>query len=120
MLSCIGTIDRYLKEGNQTEFSIDLCIVKVEDDGKWYRLIHQKTGLAAFGRYFRDEAKSSSGYEIRADRLKKNGCWLEVRQAYLDKKNMYLSRGDLSHASFTVYIEAVNEVFRKRADCGRP
>ena len=41
--------------------------------------------------------------------------WLEVREAYLDKKNMYLSRqqeGD--HPSFNCYIEAVNEVYDKR------
>ncbi len=41
-----------------------------------------------------------------------NGKTHKALKAYLDKKNMYLSRGDLSHASFTVCIEAVNEVFR--------
>ncbi len=118
--SALTTERRYFTEGDQTEFSIDLCIVKIEDDGKWYRLIHQKTGFSAFDCYFWNEARSSSGHEIRARWLKENGYWLEVREAYLNKKNMYLSLGNHDHPSFIVYIEAVNEVFWKHASPDRP
>ena len=39
--------------------------------------------------------------------------WEEVREKYLDKKNMYLKRNDHYHPSFVCYIEAVNEIYSK-------
>lgn len=111
--SALTTGKRQFKKGNQTCFSIDLCIIKVDQNGSWYRLIHEKTGYVAFDRFFWNEAQRSRGLADRVDWLKDNDCWLEVREAYLSKKNMYLSRGDRNHPSFNVYIEAVNEVFSK-------
>ena len=43
--------------------------------------------------------------------LKAKNLWEEVRQCYLDKKNLYLKRNDNNHPSFICYIEAVNEVY---------
>ncbi len=114
--SALTTERRYFTEGSSTEFSIDLCIVCADDGDRLYRLIHQKTGFAAYDRYFWNEVPSSSGLAYRVRWLKENGCWLEVREAYLEKKNMYLSRGDHNHPSFICYIEAVNEVFYKYAN----
>ena len=114
--SALTTERRYFTEGNSTEFSIDLCIVCADDGDRLYRLIHQKTGFAAYDRYFWNEVPSSSGLAYRVHWLKENDCWLEVREAYLEKKNMYLSRGDHNHPSFICYIEAVNEVFYKYAN----
>lgn len=114
--SALTTDRRYFTEGNLTEFSIDLCIVCADDDDRLYRLTHQKTGFAAYDRYFWNEVPSSNGLTYRVRWLKKNGCWLEVRETYLEKKNMYLSRGDHNHPSFICYIEAVNEVFYKYAN----
>ena len=114
--SALTTEKRHFTKGNGTEFSIDLCIVSTDNDGCWYRLIHQKTGFAAYDRYYWNEARQSNGLADRVQRLKKNGCWLEVREAYLEKKNLYLSRGDHNHPSFICYIEAVNEVFYKYAN----
>lgn len=37
--------------------------------------------------------------------------WHKVKDAYLNKKNMYLTRNDYDHPSFVCYIEAVNEVY---------
>ena len=34
------------KKGNPTKFSIDLAIVYEDQDGTWYRLIHEKTGYS--------------------------------------------------------------------------
>ena len=98
--SALTTRMWHFTEGNSTEFSIDLCIVCADDDDD---------------RYFWNEVPSSNGLAYRVRWLKKNGCWLEVRETYLEKKNMYLSRGDHNHPSFICYIEAVNEVFNKYA-----
>ena len=50
----------------------------------------------------------------KVDAIKDENLWLEVRDLYLDKKNMYLSRGDKeNHPSFNVYIETVNEIYYK-------
>ena len=114
--SALTTERRYFTEGNSTEFSIDLCIVYADDGDRLFRLIHQKTGFAACDRYFWNKVPSSSGLAYRVRWLKENGCWLEVREAYLEKKNMYLSHGDHNHPSFICYIEAVNEVFYKYAN----
>ena len=50
----------------------------------------------------------------RANELKNAGLWKKVRDRYLDKKNIYLSRQDHNHPSFVVYVEAVNEVYNER------
>lgn len=47
----------------------------------------------------------------KAIAIKENSFWGEVRTKYLDKKNMYLLRGDTNHPSFVVYVESVNETY---------
>lgn len=111
--SALTTGWRIFRNGNQTPFKIDLCIITVGQDGSWYRLIHDKTGFVSLDGYFWNEAPRSRGLTGRVDWLKENGCWLEVRETYLGKKNMFLSRGDHNHPSFNVYIESVNEVYFK-------
>lgn len=101
--------------GKQTKFSIDIAIV-CQNKGKWYRLIHEKTGYVSRDRWFWNEAPHSNGLEKKIDRIKKVGKWLEVRDVYLNKKNFYLQKNDNSHPSFICYIEAVNEVFQQLRD----
>ena len=110
--SALTTERRYFTKGNHTEFSIDLAIVQ-ERNNSWYRLIHQKTGIVQLDQWYWNEAPHSHGLDRRVDILKENDLWLKVRDAYLEKKNMYLSRQDHDHPSFIVYIEAVNEVYCK-------
>lgn len=108
------TTDYYcFNKGNKTLFSIDFCIIRVDRDGSWYRLIHKKTGTAQSDEHFWNKAQQSRGLTNRVEWLKAHDCWLEVRDAYLEKKNMYLTRNDHDHHSFNVYIEAVNEVYGK-------
>lgn len=109
--SALSTHWIHFTKGNQTEFKIDLAIVREERDGSWHRLIHDKTGLVSYDRWYWNEGPDSKGLERKVQWLKTNDCWLEVREAYLDKKNMYLRRGDKNHPSFNCYIEAVNEIF---------
>ena len=109
--SALTTKKRCIVEGYPTKVSIDLCIVRKGAFGSLYRLIHQKTGSTWTDRYYWNEVRHSNGLEDRILWLKENDCWNEVREAYIEKKNMYLSRSDHDHPSFIVYIEAVNEVY---------
>lgn len=103
----------HFTQGNQTEFSIDICIVKQDIYG-WYRLIHNKYGNIYFDRYSWEKARDSKGLDDRVKWLKNNDLWEEVRETYLHKKNMYRARPyDHHHPSFIVYIESVNEVYGK-------
>ena len=111
--SALTTDQRYFKKGNRTPFSIDICIIRVDRNGSWYRLIHQKTGIVQMDQYYWNEAPQSRGLTDRVEWLKDNDCWLEVRDAYLEKKNMYLTWNDRNHHSFNIYIEAVNEIYGK-------
>ena len=113
--SVLSTERRHFIKGNSTEFSIDLAIV-AEGKNQWFRLIHEKTGFVPFDRYYWNEAPHSEGLFIKVAKLKENNLWKEVRDAYLDKKNMYLRRQDKNHPSFNVYIEAVNEVYYRNFD----
>ena len=94
----------------ETSFKIDLAIVTADREG-WYRGIHKKTGFAQYDEYYWIPAPKSSGLDERVDDIKENGLWQKVRDAYLKKKNMYLTRNDHNHPSFVCYIETINEVW---------
>lgn len=98
-------------KGNRTPFSIDLCIIRLDRSGSWYRLIHRKTGFEEWDQYYWNEAPQSRGLSDRAEWLKNHDHWLEVRETYLDRKNRYLTQNNQDHHSFNCYIEAVNEVY---------
>ena len=110
--SALTTEKRHFTIGNKTEFSIDLAIV-CESDGLWYRLIHKKTGYTNIDEYYWNEAPNSKGLRKKAQWIKDNRLWGNLRKIYLEKKNMYLRRGDNNHPSFNCYIETVNEVCQK-------
>lgn len=103
--------DRFT-DGNQTQFSIDLAIVRMRK-GHWERLIHKKTGVVTKDEYCWEIAPQSKGLDEKIAKIKNRGIWSEVRGTYLNKKNMYLKRRDYNHPSFNVYIETVNEVYYK-------
>ena len=111
--SALTTKERCFRTGNKTPFKIDLCITRIDELGRFHRLIHNKTGIVQLDSWIWNEAPHAKGLEERVDWLKGNGYWLELREAYLDKKNMYLTRNDHNHPSYIVYIEAVNEVYSK-------
>ena len=101
------------KKGNKTNFKIDLGIVR-ERNYDWERLIHHKTGFISSDQWYWNEAPNSRGLAEKVDAIKNENLWLDVRDLYLDKKNMYLSRGDKEyHPSFNVYIETINEIYYK-------
>ena len=66
--------------------------------------------------YAWNEVPNSHQVKDKADEIKEEGLWQEVRDRYLEKKNMYLSRQDRNHPSFVVYVEAVNEIYNRYFD----
>lgn len=101
----------YFTQGNDTNFSIDLAIICMGKDKSWYRLIHKKTGLVDIDEWNWCPGPESKGLTKKVETIKNNNHWDEVRNKYLDKKNMYLRRNDYNHPSFICYVEAVNEVY---------
>ena len=89
--SSLTTEKRYFLNGNDTEFSIDVCIV--------------------WNRYFWNQAPHSRRLKEKADYIKRNGKWALVREQYKTIKNRYLTSNDYNHSSFICYIEAVNNVY---------
>lgn len=110
--SALTTGQMVFKQRNKTEFSIDLAITCKYNNG-WNRLIHEKTGFVNFDRFYWNEVPNSKELEKKVYSIKFNHLWKEVRNVYLEKKNLYLRRNDYTHPSFVVYIETVNEICYK-------
>lgn len=108
--SVISTEYRVFKRGNKTGFKIDLAIVKKDNNG-WHRLVHRKTGFVNHDEYYWNLSPNSHTLDKKINWLKDNGKWNNVRDTYLEKKNMYLCRNDNNHPSFVVYIETINELY---------
>ncbi len=112
--SSLTTEKQYFTKGNQTEFSIDVCITTQDDKDKYHRLIHEKTGWMANDKYYWSMAKNSTKIKEKADYIKSKGKWMLVREQYERIKNKYLTKNDYNHPSFVCYIEAVNNVYNSR------
>lgn len=111
--SAITTKHGVLTKGNKTLFSVDIGIVRSDAEGNWYRLIHKKTGCIKNDQYYWSQGPSIKNLKQKEAYLKPDH-WVKVRKAYLDKKNMYLSRQDMAnHSSYNCYIEAINETYNK-------
>lgn len=96
------------KEG--LEFSFDIAILVRNSVGTFCRMIHDKY----LNRYYWNEVPNSNEVYEKMDKLKENGWWDDIRETYLNKKNMYLKRGDReNHPSFNVFVETINEVWYK-------
>lgn len=111
--SSLTTKKMQFKQGNPTEFSIDVCIVTKDESGNLYRLIHDKTGWVSLDRYYLNKALDTKNIRNKAEYIKANGKWELVRNQYKDIKNRYLHYNDHNHPSFICYIEAVNNVYNE-------
>lgn len=109
--SVITTGGIVFKNGNDTVFTLDVCIVTKDERGKYRRLIHEKTGFSYYDKYYWNEAPFSGDYKKRVDYIKKNGKWDLLREQYKRIKNKYLCQNDNNHPSFVCYLEAVNNVY---------
>lgn len=111
--SALTTKYRNFTSGNKTPFKIDLAIVHENKDGSWYRLIHQKTGIVSNDSWIWNQGPASKGLVKKVNYIKNSNCWNEVREKYLDIKNMYLTKNNYNHPSFNCYIETINEIYKK-------
>ena len=104
-----------LSNADIRSFSMDLGIVRENDQTKkMMRLVHFKTGSIQTDQYSWEEIPDSDSVKAKEEAIKKAGCWAEVRDRYLELKNMYLRNRDYNHQSYVVYIEAINEVYTRR------
>ncbi|MCM1186175.1 MAG: hypothetical protein NC251_12525 [Lachnoclostridium sp.] len=112
--SCLTAL-LHFKDEPTIEFSFDVAIVARNRNGNLCRLIHNKN-VWRYGndQYVWNEVPHSHDLAVKAHQLKAEGLWLEVREHYVELKEMYLSRWwDKDHPSFIVYIEAVNNIYGK-------
>ena len=112
--SAITTKKHQLGGSSRIPFKIDICMVRESWQGTWYRLIHKKTGYTWADQYYWSQGPSIAGIKEK-ERFLKPDYWEEVREVYLQKKNMYLERQEMdNHPSYNCYIEAINEVYTRR------
>lgn len=111
--AALTTEKRHFTKCNNTEFSMDVAIVKRGTDDSLYRLIHEKTGWTSWDRYYWVPSPNSRGIREKAHDIKVAGNWIDLRDEYLRIKNMYLRYNDYNHSSFVCYIEAVNNIFNR-------
>lgn len=104
------TSNLILKNDRTKKFSFDIAIIAEMGNGNLGRLIHNKQ----LGQFTWNEIPSTKDLNIKVKKLKVYGYWGEVRDTYKSKKNMYLQRRDYYHSSFVVYVETVNDVYKKR------
>lgn len=98
-----------------TKFSIDLAIICKNREGNNCCLIHKKTGNTKNDRWFWNETLTKfEDLDSKTKVLKERNCWIQVREKYLEKKNMYLRQNDYNHPSYICYMEAVNEIYNRK------
>lgn len=100
----------FTDDPQKREFSFDIAILMYNSKDEFCRLIHDKT---FYERYYLNQAPSTSDVYEKAEELKENGWWEDVRNKYLELKNMYLRRMDHNHPSFVVFVEAVNLIYQE-------
>lgn len=109
--SCLTTI-LHFDDSPDVEFKFDVAIIAENRNGNYMRLVHNKNVYFIGGdQYTWNEVPNSHSVKEKADELKAEGLWSEVRDRYVELKNIYLSRQDKNHPSFIVYVEVVNEIY---------
>ncbi|MBE6658318.1 MAG: hypothetical protein E7604_07725 [Ruminococcaceae bacterium] len=116
--SALSTEWRHYKTGNRTEFKMDLGIVRKSHFGV-QRLIHLKTGFVQKDEWYWNTVRGTIGFAEKVQAIKDHALWQVVRDRYLEKKNMYLTRNDNNHPSFIVYLETVHEIYHAYIEAPR-
>ena len=100
----IKTVDYWR---SKTLYHCDSAIVYEGRTGQQYIRFNKKDQTYTW----EFQTKPYERLEKRADYLKDNGYWAEVRKIYLDKKN---GNNNPDKRSRSLYAEAVNECFQRR------
>ena len=101
-----SVITSRLVYGNRLHFSFDVAILCEGNNGNYLKIVQNKTN----GQYYWNEIKSSREYKSKMDVIKEAGLWNELRENYLNRKNLYLTRNE-EKASFSVLLEVLNELY---------
>lgn len=101
-----------LSNADIKSFSMDLGIVTENGKTKkMMRLVHFNIGFIQIDQYSWEDIPDSYSTKTKEEAIKKAGCWVEVRDRYLELKNMSLRNRDYDHPSYIVYVEAVNQIY---------
>lgn len=89
------------------EYSCDFAIVYSGKKRQQYIRYNETNGTYTWN----EQKQSYKNLEERADNLKKSGCWKEVRDIYLEKKN---TNDHPDKRSRALYAETINECYSRR------
>ena len=87
-------------------YSCDFAVVFYGEKGQQYIRFNKQAGSYTW----QTQAQPYKELEKRAEVLKENGCWNEVRELYLDKKN---SNDNPDKHSRALYAETINECYQR-------
>lgn len=87
-------------------FSFDVAILCEGNNGNYLKIRRNKQN----NQYYWNEEKHSRNYQSKIKAIKDADKWNQLRDRYLELKNMYLSRQE-DIASFSVLIQAINEIY---------
>jgi hypothetical protein len=92
---------------SRIQYSCDFAIVRNGKYGKEYIRFNKNQ------RSYTWEAQKQSckKLEERVDWLREHGCWMQVREVYLEKKN---SNMDMNKRSRALYAETINECYNRQ------
>ena len=106
--SSIKFLSRANNNAGRNRFSVDIGLIRHHDVGlPNSRLIHDK----AKGMFSWEESLSQGKVRAKIKAIRAVGKWQTLREKYLDRKNLYLSRQDEDHPSYVVLTEVVNEYY---------
>lgn len=95
------------KKNSRIKHSCDFAIVNNYGEGKQEYIRYNK-GSGSY--YWEQQPKGFIGLETKADWLKKNGYWQDVRDYYIEKKN---NNTNPDKKSRSLYAETINEIYQK-------
>ena len=90
---------------DRLHFSFDVAIMCEGYDGDYLKIKYNRSNDL----YYWNQVKDSSGYKTKIKALKSMNLWVEAKERYLEKKNMYLKRNE-EKASFSILLEVLKEM----------
>ena len=95
------------KKNSRIKHSCDFAIVNNCNDGRQQYIRFNKSTNSYSWEY---QPKGFIGLETKADWLKKNGYWQDVRDYYIEKKN---NNTNPDKKSRSLYAETINEIYQR-------
>ena len=90
----VNTSLLHFEDNPNLKFSLNIAILARNHNGNLCRLIHQKGWIDSF---LWNEVPHSHNIKEKVAALKIPGLWNNIRDTYMNKKNMYLRRNDQTH-----------------------